>query len=235
MQKGQTLILFLLTIVVAGFVGVIFYTGKQIPKSSPRDIKANSEGSKPFQTIVPNSVLNSETAGPDSIGVEWQTYTDKKNGFLFKYPKEKYLFKESKTDNVFFLQYCPSQKLDGCAPSADYFSGYVYKDALESTIEFWAGSSEFSPLRRENCYLKDPRTSISGVRFNGRPAITYSYAVDAESAVGVCKDKAVEGRGQYYGVITSIKKDIFVLLINSSSKGGETELYKILWTFKFLK
>lgn len=87
-QTGQVIIFVLLGLVIAGFIGVIFFALNQTSQFQPQNSEISSEAPKPSPTPAPTATSVGETAN-------WKTYTNKNLDLSLRYPSS-WDFGESK-------------------------------------------------------------------------------------------------------------------------------------------
>lgn len=244
MQKGQTGILILAgVLLIAILVGGAYYFGRI---SSKQEVAKTQE----------KTTLTSEQtiATPDPT-VNWKTYIDINEKFLFKYPEEKYLkylleirrveetTNEKKRAYV-SIQYCPTKKLEDCAFPNNIFQVIVYENLQNMSIDSWLKTAPRSPVYQQTgkqedrgkkyCYFNDPRTVQDNGKFLGYISTTYIYFIDQETINGVCKGGIFEGGGRFKDIFIAKGDKIYWISIALASEDIYPELDQILSTLQFL-
>lgn len=192
----------------------------------------------------------SPTPTPDPTA-NWKTYTDINEGFLFKYPEERYLLDTRRTEETtnesqhtsVNIQYCPTKKPEDCAfPSYDFQVG-VYENPQNMSIDFWLKTTPRSSVYQQAgkqedrgkryCYFNDPRTVQNNKNFLGYTSTTYDFVIDQETADSVCKGVPLEGGGLYKYIFVAKGEKIYWISRVLSVEDAYPEPNQILSTFKF--
>ncbi len=222
-QKGFFPVILGVLVLLLAVGGGVYYLGTQ---------KNQTTG----QTTAPTNPISTPSVSNESTN-DWKTLTNARFGYLFKYPSNKYNETIYTTEPFLYtVQYCPTKKLEDCAFPSNIFQVNAYDNPQNTDIENWLKTSSSSPVYKQgkiNCNFNDPRTIKSTKDFLGQTAITYEFAIDQDTATGVCKGVPLEGGGKYKYIFAERKNRIYWISISLASKEVYSELEQILQTFSF--
>lgn len=228
--------IFLVLVLVIAVAGGAYYLGRVSTKLQPQ----------PTRTQQPTQI----TSFQDST-VDWKTYTDINEKFLFKYPEEKYLLNTRRTEEItnegkhadVSIQYCPTKNIEDCAFPNNFFGVTVYENSQNMSINSWLKTTPRSLVYQQEgkkedrgkryCYFNDPRTVQDNENFLGYTSTTYTYFIDQETVDGVCKGEIFEGGGRFKEIFVAKSDKIYWISINLASEDIYPELDQILYTFRF--
>lgn len=248
MQKGQAAILIVVAIlIVAATAGGAYYLGKPTFQT-PQPI--------PSPSVTPN-----ETANPDSIGVNWKTYTNTRFGYSFEYPPDKYILQGGSVVNSdadliddVSLEYCPFPEATiSCGMGAESLRIAIYNDndRMLSFDSWWRNPEIIPPILLPLCVLKEPRTTEERQNFLSYKALIFQFTIDQITSDKLCPNQDLGGfRGEKKYIFVERNKKIFVIDYEVSTDRSATGAYgdkaessiarrtsfeNIISTFKFLE
>ncbi|MDO8657274.1 MAG: hypothetical protein Q7K55_00935 [Candidatus Levybacteria bacterium] len=164
--------------------------------------------------------ITDETANPDSIGVNWKTYTDSKDGIVFKYPSNWYT-QPNPVGILVFLDNHPFEIPGGTEFMTPIQIGFNEAENTTTNEKFFIEKTLDEGEKRILSLYDSKSVQVKNLTISGKKSVQIS---------GVFGPGMLEG---HYFKYTLIQMDNKLLVVSLNNKEFDHIYNQILSTFKF--